>query len=544
MAVSTKELQVLITAKDQATKKLTKITGVLQKHKAEIKKIGMAMTAVGAVMTAAFAIGIKQAAIAEGSYNKFNTVFGEHKDEMLGFVTELRKTMPAATSDIVRMAADLQDLLVPLGLSREAATGLSKGFLNVANKIAAFNDVDPTEVLEAIKSGLAGSSEPLKRFGVNALETALEVRALKDGLIEQGQSFKNLAPEIKNQIRAQALLAQITENSSDAIAGFEANNDSFIRRQQDLNATIKETSEMIGKVLLPIIDKVLKKILPVVEGIREWIEANPELAEKIILITAVIAGMLLVLGPLLIMLPGLVTAIGLVSGAIAGLTISSGIIGLALLALGVWIIWLMKHWDELRDGVEILKEKFIIAWTTIKNFFIETLKSLAAGAIIAWDDIKNTVQFAIDFIQGLIITYLDWLIPTWKDKLKMIEGFIRAMGFIIAKIWETITNTITKATNKIGKTFDLLLEGSKIAWDGIASAVSRAWDSILDKIMSVWNKVKVPIEKVTGFLGGIGSKISDGVSVLGEGITSIAEKGGFTGFAERSEEHTSELQSH
>ena len=126
----------------------------------------------------------------KGLKDKFNTVFAENSDEMMRFVERIREEMPLATHKIVRMASDLQDLLVPLGLARDKATDLSKGFLDVANKIGAFNDADPSDVLEAIKSGLAGSSEPLRRFGINALETALEARALSMGLLDVNQKSK------------------------------------------------------------------------------------------------------------------------------------------------------------------------------------------------------------------------------------------------------------------------------------------------------------------------------------------------------------------
>ena len=267
MSVSRSTLEILVQLRDEASRKMTGVSGKFNGLGRAAKRAATAMTAVGGALAGVAALGVRTAADAEGAWNKFNTVFGEHSDDMTDFVKDLRKEMPTAQHEIIRMAADLQDLLVPLGLARDQATGLSQGFLDVANKIAAFNDVAPTEVLEAVKSALAGSSEPLRRFGVNALESSLEARALSEGLLEVGQTFKDLEPEVKNQIRAQALLAQVIDNSSDAINGFEENNDSFIRRTQELQATWQEFRAEIGTRFLPVADALLKALLPFIRDV-------------------------------------------------------------------------------------------------------------------------------------------------------------------------------------------------------------------------------------------------------------------------------------
>lgn len=397
---NTKKLQLIIDAENRTKKafssvnsSLEKVQGRLEKMKPTFQKMAIAGGLAFGAISLLVKSSVSEIAKAEGAYNKFNTVFGEHSEDMISFVGELRKTMPTATSEIVRMAADLQDLLVPLGLSRELATDMSKGFLDVANKIAAFNDVEPTEVLEAIKSGLAGSSEPLRRYGVNALETALEARALEEGLLDVGQSFKTLDPEIKTQIRAQALLAQILDNSSDAIEGFEKNNDSFIRRQQELNATITETKEIIGKALIPMFDSLLKKILPVVKKIAEWIDENPKLTKVIIIVAAALAGLVTLIGLLGLILPVIITGFALL---LSPITLVIAII----VALSVVILLVVKNWD-------FLKAKTIEAWDAIKIKTESAWNSIADYFKNLWQGIKDTFGDAIDWLLNKIQPFLD-----------------------------------------------------------------------------------------------------------------------------------------
>lgn len=387
-------------AMESVGKDLNTLSGKMKAHKASFIKMAAAGAAAMGALTVGAAFAVKEAAKAEGSYNKFNTVFGEHKEDMLDFVKDLRKEMPTATHDIVRLAADLQDLLVPLGLSREKATEMSKGFLDVANKIAAFNDVEPTEVLEAIKSGLAGSSEPLKRFGVNALETALETRALKDELLEEGQAFKDLEPEVKMQIRSQALLAQIIDNSSDAISGFEKNNDSFIRRQQGLNASITETKEALGKALLPMIDKILKKVLPFVESIKDWTSKHEKLSPILVIAGIALAGLVMLIGTLGLILPGLIVLFGALS--LSMLPIAAVVLAIiTVVGLLIAVGWtLYKNWNDVVYLVKLRfkewKDSIVSVWTSIKDFF----KSI-------WDGIKEIVGKAIDWLMDKIQPFID-----------------------------------------------------------------------------------------------------------------------------------------
>lgn len=449
MPTGDSKLTIVIKAKNDAEKALKGVNKGLdglkkkmQNHQAAFKKMALAGAAAFGALTVGAGLAIKEAAVAEGSYNKFNTVFAEHKDDMLNFIEDLRKEMPTATHDIVRMAADLQDLLVPLGLARGKAAEMSKGFLDVSNKIAAFNDVDPTEVLEAIKSGLAGSSEPLRRYGVNALETALEAKALEMGLLGANEKMSDLDPTIKNQIRSQALLAQIYDNSSDAINGFTENNDSFIRRQQELNASIKETKKALGEALLPMVDKLLKKILPIVEKIKTWAEENKKMSPILIGVGLALAGIVAALGILGLMLPMIITGFALLISPV-------GLVIVAIIALIAWITWLASNWD-------IIVTEMQFAWMEFKMTFVNAFNSMKDAASRIFNAIKNTIigiwegitagikgqiNKIIEVINGLItqLNKVSFSVPSWIPGL---GG--KSWGFNISKITPLAEGGIVK----------------------------------------------------------------------------------------------------
>lgn len=250
-----KKLKVVIGVDDQSGaafaqlgKKMGTLQGAASSLTGALTKLGIAGAAIfaGKKIFDYMDEGAKLAAEAQGAYGKFNVVFGQHAEEMDEWIANMRKDMPMATSQIRKMSADLQDLLVPMGLSKEKSTEMTQGFIDLANKVAAFNDVKPGEVIDALRSGLAGSAEPLRRFGINAMESSLQAKALEMGLIKAGESFMKLNPELRQQVRAQALLKQAIDNSADAINGFSEQTDGYMWKQAELEANMIEFQENLG----------------------------------------------------------------------------------------------------------------------------------------------------------------------------------------------------------------------------------------------------------------------------------------------------------
>lgn len=563
MAGDNRHLNIILDLQDRASASLKGFQGRLQQLQPTFQKMALVGTAAFAGIAAGVGASVKEAAAAEGAYNKFNTVFADGSEEMLQFVKTLRKEMPTATHEIVRLAADMQDLLVPMGLSRDLAQDMSQGFLDVANKIAAFNDVAPTEVLEAIKSGLAGSAEPLKRFGVNALESALEVRAMNMGLLEAGQTMKDVEPQLRAQIRAQALLAQVVDNSSDAISGFAENNDSFIRRQQELQATIKEVKETLGKAFLPIIDSVLKKILPVVQKLGEWIQENPRLAKAIIFVTGAVAGLVAIAGVL-----------GIVMATVSVASLGFALVIAGLIAIGILLVanwdkiskFFKKFWQQLKDGANNIAEAFKNVFTGIANFFSNIWQGIADTFTSIWDTITNTFQSVLDFLSnlwsgfwngliniltnlgyliiGIIVSLLDLLIPQWREYLALLveawqfywntikEIFItvwNAISQFFTAIWEAIKvvfvsvfqfilQHLMERFNKIKNVFVVSLNALKelwmAIWNGIKDFFAGIWDAMAEKAKSAIDRIKSFLEPIVDMI----NKVIDGLQRIGKNV--------------------------
>ena len=354
----------------KSVKKIKKDTKSLNKSLKTVEPTLKSIGKVGAVafltIGAGIASSVNEAGYAEGAMAKFNVVFGQYSKDVAKRFDELRTVMPLARHEIYRMGADLQDLLVPLGLSRESASKMSGDILELANKVALFNDTNPAEVVEAFRSGLTGSSEPLKRFGIDASISALEAVALSEGLIKAGSSFAKLDPAMRKQVQAQALLIQATKQSSDAINGFESNLDTYTTRMSNVKATIKDLKVVIGSAFLPAVDEALKKVLPIALAMGKWAGDNKELVK--------------VLGEVALSVSALAVSIGILTPVV-------NFFGKSWVRVGAILTWLRAN-----------PLAGIITWAVWFAGALKELISLSYGVEITWKDVWSEI---VGFMAGI-----------------------------------------------------------------------------------------------------------------------------------------------
>jgi len=288
---------------------------------------------------------LKMASDAEEAGNKFDVVMGPAASRVRAELQRLTSTIPLTRSQMESLSAGTQDMLVPMGLARDKAADMSLEMVKLASDLGSFNNVGTKDVLLAMQSALAGSSEPMRRFGVDTREAALKAIALSAGLIKAGQ-------EMDSTSRAQAVLLAIQKDSTDAMGDAARTADSTANLMKFLARDIRSVGEMIGKILIPV-------VRPMLAQMKEWLQklkdADPATKKWAIVIAAVGAA----IGPVLIVLGAMATAVGALLPAIgAVIGILSGPVGwIALLGA------LLLSIKPVRDAL-----KFVAS--TIKNFVL------------------------------------------------------------------------------------------------------------------------------------------------------------------------------
>lgn len=303
----------------------------------QVEQFGGQMRRTGAIATAALTVplvagmrsAVKEAALLEGAMAKFDVVFGDQAKATKEWVNEFREGVPLARREIIQAAAGMQDLLVPMGVARDDAAGMTKEWMELAAALAAFNDVPVSQALEAIRGGIAGEAEALRRFGVDVRVSAVEQKALSMGLIETGEAMSD-------QVRQQALLAQAYDNSKDAVEGYEDQLGTTLMVEQELEASVKDLMAVYGQDLQPMYTSLVGSLTGFVRKLSEMDEAQRQNVVRAALWVAALGPGAAALGHMITILPKATSGIKKLTDAMKANPYVAVGVAIAAIAQHVW----------------------------------------------------------------------------------------------------------------------------------------------------------------------------------------------------------------
>jgi len=129
-------------------------------------------------------------------------------------------------------------------------------------------------------------------------------------------------------------LETVMNDSADAVDKAVAIMNEGVSRQFVIAMNdIKVSGQKIGAILLPIFKNIIDKLIPIIEKIQEWVEANPKLIEQLLKI----GGQLMIGGAILVGLSMLVKAIMAINTALIMMQALGGPAGWAQLVTGIGI---------------------------------------------------------------------------------------------------------------------------------------------------------------------------------------------------------------
>lgn len=493
---------------DSANKSL----GSLEKS---AQKLGTTFQNVGKVMTASITIpmalmakqAVMMASAYEESLNKMNVVFGENSEAIKKWSLDAARNLGMSQQQAIEAAATFGNLFTSMGLGRSESADMSTGLVQLAADLASFNNLDPTLVLEKLRSGLVGEVEPLRTLGINLTMAATKEKALEMGLADANGEFSQAA-------LLQARYALMLEQSTNAQGDFARTSEGLANQLRILKGNWGDTLKILGENLLPIVNKVLIKL-------NEWLEwfnkADPKTQKFIstLLLIAFVAGpLLIVFGKLLplafsgataslnpfsggifgligtfvkwigvaAMVVKILTALGIATGPVGagilavqaaiagvGVTIASIVLPI-LLIVGTlaFLYWAFKtNFGGIRTTAEqlwfILKTGFGQLWPWLKSVSAEGLTNLKAG----WTE-------AITSMQAQITGWVDWLKNAWQNILNYLAD-------VRNRIIETFRNVDWGAVG-----MSIINSIANGIFAGIPGLVSAA----VNAAQSAWNAAK------------------------------------------------------
>ena len=224
----------------------------------KLAKFGAAAAVVGGIIGKSL---ITSASNLQESVSKINAVFGNSANDIIAWSETTAKALGISQQAALEAAGTFGNLFQAFGLAAPQAQEMSIRLVELAADMASFNNVPVDDAFTALRSGLSGETEPLKRFGVALNDAALKAKAMELNLIS---STKGVLPQA---IKTQAAYALILEQTSIQQGDVARTSDGVAFKMKSFGAQVEDVKAKIGTALIPIFSALMSflndKVIPI-----------------------------------------------------------------------------------------------------------------------------------------------------------------------------------------------------------------------------------------------------------------------------------------
>jgi hypothetical protein len=236
---------------DEARQADRQITGMNRASRAlsgNMRGMAYGLGAVGVAASGmAFIVGKRSVTAASDlgeEINKNSVVFRGSEQDILQWSKSTSDSLGISRREALQSAGVFGNMLVPMGVARDRAGQMSTRLVDLAADMSSFNNASPEETLEALGAGIAGESEPLRRFGVDIRDAALNAFALEQGI-------KKSTLEMSSAEKTQILYAKILNDTKDAQGDFANTSSELPNLQRRIAANTENLAAAFGQGLEP-----------------------------------------------------------------------------------------------------------------------------------------------------------------------------------------------------------------------------------------------------------------------------------------------------
>lgn len=420
-------------------------------------KIAGGLIATGGAITAPFFMAIQAGSDLQEVMNKFNVVFGENSKAVKKWGDEYGAQVGRSKKQIADFMASNQDLLVPMGFEKDAATKMSKQITQLSVDLASFNNMQDKDTLRDLQAALTGSGEVMKKYGVIVSQSAVNQE-----LLNMGMNPKSVTEAQKAQARLNIIMRGTTAAQGDAIrsAGSWAN------MKKALAARIGNVASKIGSVLLPVVTPLLSKMIQAVDVVGDFIDENQAL---VIGIAA--------------------TGVGLVvaGGAFLGLAAGAWVLSAGLAAVGTVIAIVKTGLLLLLSPVGLITAGLVAAGGAFL-YFSGTGSSVLSFLGEQFDKFKGRSSETLDALKAALGS------GDYKQAAKILwlalkAEWIRGTNALMTKVdaWvEFFTASWEGGIDNAAKYFIDAWAGLQKAWVVVTQFFGDAWDTVINGITNAW----------------------------------------------------------
>lgn len=359
---------------------------------------------------------VKSASDLNENINKTEVAFKDAADEVKAFAKTTLKTYGISESAALDMASLFGDMGTAMGQDTKQAAKMSTSLVGLAGDMASFKNISIERAQTALTAIYTGETESLKALGVVMTEANLQEYALTKGI---KKNISKMTQAEKVQLRYNYVMDQTVNSQGD----YARTSDGTANLTRTATENFKELSAQLGTELLPIVNKILTKLI----DLTDWFKNLDEEQKKTIL---TILGIAAAIGPLITVVGTLTKGIGLMSNAMGLFIANPTMLALAAMAVALGVI-----------VVEVLKVKKAMDETKAAT---ESMLAVTASVIKAKQEVVQRV------IESTNQEAKDFLIKSEKASLASYQNRLKALNEEIANAkknpigWLFVKDSYTK----------------------------------------------------------------------------------------------------
>lgn len=346
------------------------------------------------------------------SQSKVNVVFGQSAKVINDFAAHSAESLGLSTQKALEATSTYGNLFQAFGVGQSSAATMSTSLVQLAGDLASFNNASPDDVLLALRSGLSGEAEPLKRYGIAINDARLKQEAFNMGLYNGKGNLDITA-------KSQAAYALIMKDSSLAQGDYARTASGVANTTRSLKANFEDVAAQIGTYLIPMMQQLLgfvkDQIIPRLRGFADALNKDG-LGGALKYASGQFTDFLGDMGAKGNIIYGAVTAVLALKAAVTAYTITTSVATTITKAFGITV-------EVATIGMFGLVVAAIIAVIVI---------IIALYMKFEW--FRKGVDAVINFIIGMVEDFINIFIKANNMILHVVNAMIRVANFFGADL--------------------------------------------------------------------------------------------------------------
>ena len=251
---------------------------------------------------------IKLASDFDEAINKVDVSFGESSKSVKKFAETTLTQFGIAEGSALDMAAMFGDMGTSMGLTQQAAAGMSTSLVGLAGDLASFKNIGIAQATTALGGIFTGETESLKKLGIIMTEATLKQFALNQGI---KTSVKDMSQAAKVSLRY-AYILSVTGNSQ---GDYARTLEQAANQMKTFGQGMKEVGNEIGQILLPAFTEIVKFGNKLIEKFIDLDDKTKKIIVGVALFAAAIGPVLFAVGALASIAGVMATGFGVLTSA-------------------------------------------------------------------------------------------------------------------------------------------------------------------------------------------------------------------------------------